>query len=246
MFSQKDNKKNKIFIPGKYLARLMSMVMVLSLMFVLNACSGSASKDSVTIPDVTGSEESVAKNILSSQGLLPDVQYAYSDTVAEGNVIETVPAVGSAVAKGDAVAVYVSKGPSIVKPKDGRFYFDDVHKDSQDNMKASVRKENGILYLECDVTFLSVGREYVVPEVGYASTDADFMFSIPIKITDISHSYDGLLAYNKFTIEIPLDELGDHNPSRVYLNLDRIEYPNGPDSYKQVYKKRAWFAFDWE
>ncbi len=233
--------------------KTVSLILALALMVSLNACTNASvqsateppNESSVTIPDVRDSEESVAKNLISSCGLFPDVEYRYDDVVVEGNVIETMPSVGSTVKKGDTITIVISQGPKIVKPKNGKFKFDDVYKDDANNMKASVRKEEGILYIDCDVIFSSAGTKYKVPEKAFASTDENFVFSIPIKVTNISQSDYGYLAsQNKFTIEIPLDELGESNPTRIYLNLDRTDYPYG-NNVPLIRRIRAWFAFEW-
>lgn len=234
--------------------RAVAIICAVFLCVLLVACqtyeseleSTTSTESPIIIPDVLNSEEAVAKNIISSLGLFPDIQYRYNDTVAQGKVIRTTPDVGSTVKMGDTVVLFVSKGPQIVKPKEGSFCFDDVYEDSADNQQASVRKENGILYIDCNVVFLSVRTKYVVPEEGFASTDPNFMFSIPIKITNISQNDVGHLASrNKFTIEIPLDELGDNAPTHIYLNLDRTDLDPGAGFLPVTTRKRAWFALKW-
>lgn len=234
--------------------RAVAIICAVFLCVLLVACqtyeseleSTTSTESSIIIPDVLNSEEAVAKNIISSLGLFPDVQYSYDDTVAEGKVIRTTPNVGDTVSKGDAVVLSISKGPQIVKPKSEKFNFDGVYENSSDYQKASVRKEEGVLYIDCDVTFMSVGSKFKVPEEGLASTDEDFVFSIPIKITNISQSNYGQLAYqNKFTIEIPLDELGDSAPTRIYLNLDSTYLDPNVASIPVTRQIRAWFAFEW-
>ncbi|MBQ8909956.1 MAG: PASTA domain-containing protein [Oscillospiraceae bacterium] len=231
--------------------KVVSLILALALIVSLNACTNASvqsateppNESSITIPDVCNSEESVAKNLISSCGLFPDVEYRYDDIVVAGNVIETMPSVGSTVKKGDTITIVISQGPKIVKPKSGSFRFYDVYSTDTDCMKASVRKEEGILYIDCDVVFAA--RRYKVPEKAFASTDEDYLFSIPIKVTNISQSDHESGNYrNKFTIEIPLDELGDSNPTHIYLNLDRTDYPFG-DNAPLTTRVRAWFKFVW-
>jgi hypothetical protein len=57
-----------------------------------------------------------AKNLLSSNGLIPAVVYEYSDDVAKGYTIKTEPAVGSSVEKDSVVTIYISKGPQLRVP----------------------------------------------------------------------------------------------------------------------------------
>ncbi len=99
-----------------------ALIMALLLMISLFGCAAPEKTDSqqdlrIKIPDVTGSEEDIAKNILSSNGFIPVVEYAYSDDTAEGCVIETDPAVGKKVEKGTKVILYISKGASLTDCK---------------------------------------------------------------------------------------------------------------------------------
>ncbi|MBQ1195744.1 MAG: PASTA domain-containing protein [Clostridia bacterium] len=57
-----------------------------------------------------------AKNLLSSNRLIPAVVYEYSDDVAKGYTIKTEPAVGSSVEKDSVVTIYISKGPQLRVP----------------------------------------------------------------------------------------------------------------------------------
>lgn len=75
----------------------------------------SKGKEPVSVPDVSGKPEAEATSTLTGLGLTvnssPD---QYSDTVPAGSVIETTPAAGASVHKGDEVTVVVSKGPEMV------------------------------------------------------------------------------------------------------------------------------------
>lgn len=57
-----------------------------------------------------------AKNLLSSNRLIPAVVYEYSDDVAKGYTIKTDPAIGSSVEKDTVVTIYISKGPQLRVP----------------------------------------------------------------------------------------------------------------------------------
>ena len=63
-------------------------------------CSG---KGEVSVPSVTGMDETTAYNTLTNSGFTPVKDYAYSADVAQGNVIEQSPNAGSLAKAGDNV-----------------------------------------------------------------------------------------------------------------------------------------------
>lgn len=64
----------------------------------------------IEIPDVTGLDEDTACNKLTNAGFNPVKDYAYSDTVAQGNVISQTPKGSSLAKEGDNVTVVISRG----------------------------------------------------------------------------------------------------------------------------------------
>ena len=68
----------------------------------------------ISVPSVVGYESEAAMNMLSDQGFLPKRDYAYSDSVASGNVISQEPEGGSPAKKGDTVTLLVSQGKEAV------------------------------------------------------------------------------------------------------------------------------------
>ena len=69
--------------------------------------TGPAKKD---VPDITGMDEAAAKSALSALGLIVNVSYANSDTVASGKVISQSITGSKAAKKGDSVSIVVSSG----------------------------------------------------------------------------------------------------------------------------------------
>lgn len=63
------------------------------------------------IPYVYGLTEAQADKKLTEYGLIPKTEYAASDIIENGNVINTIPEKDSMVYKDDTVTVYVSTGP---------------------------------------------------------------------------------------------------------------------------------------
>ena len=64
----------------------------------------------VTMPDVTGMNVEDAKSTLTSLGILTDITYEESDSVAEGVVISTDVSVGATIDKGSKVTLKASAG----------------------------------------------------------------------------------------------------------------------------------------
>ncbi len=76
--------------------------------------SAGAEEVSLQVPNVMGYDSEAAMNALKEQGLNPNRQFAYSDTVATGKVISQKPEAGASVKKGDTVTITVSQGKEAV------------------------------------------------------------------------------------------------------------------------------------
>ena len=70
----------------------------------------SSGKGEVSVPSVTGMDETTAYNTLTNSGFTPIKDYAYSADVAQGNVIEQSPNAGSLAKSGDNVKIVISRG----------------------------------------------------------------------------------------------------------------------------------------
>ncbi len=64
----------------------------------------------LVVQDVTGMDSSTAQATLTEQGLVVSLTEAYSDTVAEGYVIEQSPAAGTGCEKGTEIVLTISLG----------------------------------------------------------------------------------------------------------------------------------------
>ncbi|MGT2799802.1 Stk1 family PASTA domain-containing Ser/Thr kinase [Streptococcus marmotae] len=73
-----------------------------------------ATKELITVPDVSGESAEKARSDLEAAGFEVDIKQAFSDKVPEGNVIETDPKANSSKAKGSKVLMTVSKGVEAV------------------------------------------------------------------------------------------------------------------------------------
>ncbi|WP_346662515.1 Stk1 family PASTA domain-containing Ser/Thr kinase [uncultured Merdimonas sp.] len=70
----------------------------------------------VSVPPVTGTSESTARQLLRSAGLNVSVTYQHSSSVTAGNVISCSPDVGSSVDEGATVTLVISTGPEQTTP----------------------------------------------------------------------------------------------------------------------------------
>ena len=71
----------------------------------------SSGPESFKLPNVYNSSEKKATDDLENAGLVVERDYAFSDEVDEGRVIETNPKRDSLVVKGDTVTIIISNGP---------------------------------------------------------------------------------------------------------------------------------------
>lgn len=77
---------------------------------VLTVSSG---RKTVQVPDVRNWESNKAQRELSNKNLFSTITYDTSDTISEGQVIETIPAFGESVYEGDTVILVISQGKKV-------------------------------------------------------------------------------------------------------------------------------------
>lgn len=78
-------------------------------------CSGSGD---VEVPSVTGLTEDQAEKKIKDKGFEAVRDYAYSDTVPEGQVVSQSPEAGKKAKKGDKITYYLSRGVETVRVPD--------------------------------------------------------------------------------------------------------------------------------
>ena len=79
------------------------------LLFSIHYFNGNIDND-IRVPQVTGITEEEAKELLQSSDLVPEIEYAYNDEIAEGVVITQSPAASVSVKAADTVKLIVSNG----------------------------------------------------------------------------------------------------------------------------------------
>lgn len=211
--------------------KVLALVLALVLVVSLAACGGNDGEtvettddNRVAIPDVLDSDETTAKNILSSNGFIPKIEYEYNDYVEQGNVIDVSPGKGSKVEKNSKVTVYVSKGSSIIYSKDSRISWQNVSVEGKDNWEFAspyIKKET--LYIDCDNVSFSVPIKWKDTYnegdlIGEASINDTFSKVVPVKAKYEKQSWKAN-EKQKFTLKIPLGDLDVSKPTNMYLRL---------------------------
>ncbi|MBE5730588.1 MAG: PASTA domain-containing protein [Clostridiales bacterium] len=194
----------------------------LALISVLIVCSLVGCGNRITIPDVSDLDESSAKSILSSNGLIPKVEYIYDDNITDGNVIKTSPEIGSTTTQNSQITVYVSKGPSYFSSKDAIISWYNISS-SEDYWEFSKPYNNeGILYIDCDVTFgteISWSDSYQNGKIiGQASLTDTFDKAVPISAVYQKQNWEAYESQS-FILEIPLSDFNENRPSNIHLRL---------------------------
>ena len=84
-------------------------------MILVYICSGPGE---IEVPTVTGLTETQAEKKIEAAGFVANRDYAYSDTVPEGQVVSQSPEAGKKATKGDTVTYYLSRGVETVRVPD--------------------------------------------------------------------------------------------------------------------------------
>lgn len=208
--------------------KFLSIILVLLICFSMTACGSDDTPEvtvdnTIMIPDIVDTDESTAKNVLSSNGLIPSVKYENSDDVEEGLVIKTEPSVGTSVDKNSKVVVYISKGPSYIEAKDARIQWYSLSSEKDDWEAYTPYIEDGILYIKChDVSFgCKVKWKDTYNEgrlIGVGSITDTFDKTIPVSAKYEKQSWKANEKQD-FTLEIPLNDLNVSKPTDMYLRL---------------------------
>lgn len=110
----KEEKKEKKVNKALVITSIISLIVLVSVVFFFVFTSMNAKTKEIEIPDVSGLSVAKAEKKLESLGfeVKDEVTEKNSDTIEEGNVIETNPKIGRTAKKGSTVTLVVSKGAS--------------------------------------------------------------------------------------------------------------------------------------
>lgn len=237
-----------------FLASALALVMVLS----LEGCGGNQGStvaettiteatvakttegNGIVIPDIKGTDESTAKNLLSSNGLIPVIEYEYDDDTEEGNVVRTTPDIGSTVEKNSKVTIFVSKGASFVQSTSSNINitgWGDKLKVWEFN-NPYIKDET--LYIECTNVVFTVpitwmdrtgsGRMAV-----QASISDTYTKTVPATVPYEKQSWQAN-EKQTFTIEIPLNDLDTSRPTDMFLIFGTEEQGDIPVKFSMTWQ----------
>ena len=172
----------------------------------------------VSIPNVVEVDEQNASNIISSNSLIPKIEYEYDDDVEEGFVMATVPSYGTKVDKNSVVRVIVSKGPFRIFSNNStiNWYHIDYYKEDDWKFEAPYI-EDGYLHISCNPTF-AVPFSWKDEGFGTASINDTFDKKVPVKI---NYNHKDVNAYEEQEVElvISVNDLNVKKPTTLYTRL---------------------------
>lgn len=210
----------------------------------LSGCAQGDVSEQLTVPDVVGTEEAIAKNILSSSGFIPTVETQYNDDVDYGIVIGTSPEVGSPIEKNGKVNLFVSKGPKHMVASDAAIGWNSISNESDDWDFYYPYIDDGTLYIKCQPMFMvDVKWDYGTSGVhgfGRASINDTFDKTVPITIVTSEQTIKSGVRGN-ITLEIPLTDLDVQKPTTMHLELSA--FFNGNEEKQERIKIQ--FALSW-
>ncbi len=212
---------------------ILPVAAALLMCLALSACA-----KKTAVPDVSNVLTEDAKTALSDAGLIPAVEYVYSDTYAEGTVIETDPQSGEKVNLQTKVTLFVSKGPEFIDAKNSSVeWFVSGPDEDEWNLFKPIIHEN-TLYIECQPRF-AAAMSWKGDSAGFgvASIDETFSPSVPLTI-EYEQRENAANEEQTIWLLIPLDGLGDDRPSNVYTKLYAIV--NGEEKEIRVNFTIAW------
>lgn len=196
-----------------------------------NSCGKSIFKENentdsnkVAIPDIVNIEYTDAKNVLSSMGFIPQVEYENSDTVSEGCVIRCTPQVGALAEKGSKVICYVSKGSSYTISKDSYANWTYITYGIEDEWEFySPYINDGVLYIECFNVVFGTAMEWrdrynEGSAAGTASINDTFDKVVPVRVEYEKRKTEANEPQS-FTIIVPLSELNVSKPTNMYFRV---------------------------
>ena len=196
---------------------ILSVAAALSLCLALSACA-----KKTAVPDVSNVLTEDAKAALSDAGLIPAVEYVYSDTYAEGIVIETNPKSGEQVDSQTKVTLFVSKGPEFIGAKNAsvEWFVTGANEDEWNLFKPLIHEDT--LYIECQPRFTTaMSWKGDSGGFGVASVDETFASSVPLTV-EYEQKENAANTEQTVWLLIPLEGLGDDRPSNVYTKLYAI------------------------
>ena len=197
-----------------------TLCMVITIMLTLTGCAS----NQITIPDIYNVSINDGRSVLSSMGLIPQIEYIYNDSIAKDNIIYSEPSIGTPVEQGTKVVIYVSKGPSIIYSTNSYLSWNYITNGVEDDWEFySPYIKDNYLYIECyNVTFGTAmewrDRYNEGAASGTASINDTFDKVVPVKVIYEKQKYSANKS-QAFTIKVPLNDLENQRPTTLYFRI---------------------------
>jgi hypothetical protein len=213
------------------------LVISLFLFFGLVGCAS----NKIEVPNLSGVDESTAKEIVIKNQLVPIIEYQNSDVVKPGYVISTIPEEQTKLDKNEKMTLIISKGSVQKYSKKSFVYLED----SRDVANLGyVYIQNGQLFIQISAQFhknynLSNAQQLelkfgnAVEGKGRASLYENYQKEIPVKIEANDKNFNPIIN-ETFEILLSLADLEVSEPPYLYIQIFFEE------EYYDIY-----FTFDW-
>ncbi len=226
----------------------------------------SSGERDLSIPDVRNIEKDSAVSTLQGMKFAVTVQTKFSDDIAEGRVIETLPAGGTPVKEGSTITVVVSSGPEFKKVSVPNV----VGKTEEEATKAvtEAKLKASVVYKESE----EVEKGLVISQSVAGGTEAEEGTTVALTISqgpkEVTYTYTASVTIdaNPFAesgesgdIEIRMDQNG--NTTTVYTgHLSYDDFPLYIDSVEgadesegicymyvdgELYRDKLWRINNW-
>lgn len=221
----------------KAVKKILSILLCITSILLLYSCGlkmDEATENLIVIPNIIDVDEISAKNVLSSNGLIPRVEYTYDNNISAGNVISTIPPVGTPVKVNTQITLQVSKGASFVESKDSVISWYNISQEEDNWEFSSPYILEDKLYIELsEVTFAKAIKwqdEHQKGKLfGKACINDTFDKTVPVGATYQKQEWSADESQS-FTLEIPLADLNENRPTTMYIELYAYdEYENQID-----------------
>jgi len=190
----------------------------------------------ISVPDISGVNESSAETILINNSLIPVIEYLYSNSVDEELVIRTDPEAFEEVDKDTRITLYVSKGewPPIIYSESSHIQWYNVSGSSGDYYSFySPEISYGMIKIEITVIYnSSYSMEWMDDNndgygYGSASLSSNLSDSVHLWIEYENRTISSGVEQT-ITIFCDADELGVNKPTELYtewcVKLDNESY----------------------
>ncbi len=176
-------------------------------------------------PNIIGIDETSAKNILISKGIIPKIKYGYSDEQEQNLVYDVKPRIGIGIKEDDVVIVFVSLGPEYYQLNNAVGIIEDIDGIEPFDWDKGTKKfstpyiKEGFLYIDISLRCTSQCNLSFYKDFGTASVKAEYEKTVPIEVLYKSEVINNNGELTEFTLKIPLNDLDEDTPTNIYTEF---------------------------